>query len=69
MQVSRAFGDAQFKPFGSSAVPDVTAFSISSKDKFMLCACDGFWGVSTHGLSAADSTSAHIQLSRIISCS
>ncbi|KAF6261322.1 phosphatase 2C-like domain-containing protein [Scenedesmus sp. NREL 46B-D3] len=45
IQVSRAFGDAQFKPFGSSAVPDVTAFSISSKDKFMLCACDGFWGV------------------------
>lgn len=46
MQVSRAFGDAQFKPFGSSAVPDVTAFSISSRDCFMLCGCDGFWGVS-----------------------
>uniref|UniRef100_A0A383VFM2 PPM-type phosphatase domain-containing protein n=1 Tax=Tetradesmus obliquus TaxID=3088 RepID=A0A383VFM2_TETOB len=45
VQVSRAFGDAQFKPFGSSAVPDVTAFSISSRDCFMLCGCDGFWGV------------------------
>eukprot|EP00775_Hariotina_reticulata_P006492 gene6492-6719_t len=45
IQVSRAFGDAQFKPFGSSASPDVTAFSITGRDHFMLCACDGFWGV------------------------
>jgi serine/threonine protein phosphatase PrpC len=48
LQVSRAFGDAQFKPFGSSAAPDVTAFSISSRDLFMLCACDGFWGGSVN---------------------
>lgn len=46
MQVSRAFGDAQFKPFGSSASPDVTAFNICERDRFMVCACDGFWGVS-----------------------
>jgi integrin-linked kinase-associated serine/threonine phosphatase 2C len=45
IQVSRSFGDAQFKGAGASAVPDVRAFSAGSRERFLLVACDGFWGV------------------------
>jgi serine/threonine protein phosphatase PrpC len=43
--VSRSFGDVQFKGAGSSASPDVTAFSVTARERFLLCACDGFWSV------------------------
>lgn len=46
-QVSRSFGDVQFKSSGCSARPDVTAFSISARDRFLLCGCDGFFSVGT----------------------
>lgn len=45
MQVSRSFGDAQFKGSGCSAVPAVTAFSVGQREVFLLCGCDGFWSV------------------------
>lgn len=43
--MSRSFGDVQFKSSGCSATPDVTAFSVSPRERFLLCACDGFWSV------------------------
>eukprot|EP00877_Chromochloris_zofingiensis_P010412 jgi/Chrzof1/5624/Cz16g09110.t1 len=45
IQISRSFGDAQFKRSGASVVPDIQAFTITDRDSFMLVACDGFWGV------------------------
>lgn len=45
LQVSRSFGDAQFKGSGCSAVPAVTAFSVGQREVFLLCGCDGFWSV------------------------
>lgn len=49
VQISRSFGDAQFKRSGASVVPDIQAFTITDRDSFMLVACDGFWGVSVLG--------------------
>ncbi|KAG2432497.1 hypothetical protein HXX76_008842 [Chlamydomonas incerta] len=45
IQISRSFGDAAFKKLGCSAAPDVTAFPLTARDRFMLLGCDGFWGV------------------------
>eukprot|EP00198_Chlamydomonas_reinhardtii_P005230 XP_001694566.1 predicted protein [Chlamydomonas reinhardtii] len=44
IQISRSFGDAAFKRLGCSAAPDVTAFPLTRRDRFMLLGCDGFWG-------------------------
>jgi len=44
-KVSRSFGDAQFKGSGATAAPDVQVFTLTRRDRFMLLACDGFWGV------------------------
>ena len=43
IEVSRSFGDLQFKKFGMSAVPDIQVFNLSGQDRFLLCGCDGFW--------------------------
>lgn len=43
IEVSRSFGDIQYKRFGMSAAPDIQVFNISPQDRFLLCACDGFW--------------------------
>lgn len=43
IEVSRSFGDLQFKRCGMSAVPDIQVFHLSQQDKFLLCGCDGFW--------------------------
>ncbi|KAH7316075.1 hypothetical protein KP509_21G077400 [Ceratopteris richardii] len=45
LEVSRAFGDRQFKKVGVSAVPDVNSFEISERERFMILGCDGLWGV------------------------
>ncbi|KAI8475948.1 MAG: phosphatase 2C-like domain-containing protein [Monoraphidium minutum] len=56
IQVSRSFGDAQFKRRGATAAPDMQArpcrgraragvFTLTPRDLFLLLACDGFWGV------------------------
>ncbi|KAF3785386.1 putative protein phosphatase 2C 8 [Nymphaea thermarum] len=45
LEVSRAFGDRQFKKVGVSAVPDVHSFDITEKEQFMVLGCDGLWGV------------------------
>ena len=43
IEVSRSFGDLQFKKFGMSAVPDIRVFNLGGQDRFLLCGCDGFW--------------------------
>ncbi|MEW5298033.1 MAG: hypothetical protein WDW36_001197 [Sanguina aurantia] len=43
--ISRSFGDTALKKSGCTATPDVQAFELTSRDQFLLCASDGFWGV------------------------
>ncbi len=43
IEVSRSFGDIHYKRLGMSAIPDIQVFNITSQDRFLLCACDGFW--------------------------
>ena len=43
IEVSRSFGDIHYKRLGMSAVPDIQVFNITPQDRFLLCACDGFW--------------------------
>lgn len=43
IEVSRSFGDIHYKRLGMSAAPDIQVFNISPQDRFLLCACDGFW--------------------------
>ncbi|GJP31281.1 hypothetical protein CLOM_g10628 [Closterium sp. NIES-68] len=45
LEVSRAFGDRQFKKAGVSCTPDINVFHLSPRDCFLLLACDGLWGV------------------------
>lgn len=59
LEVSRAFGDPDFKSKGLSCVPDVTAFSIlPQQDRFLLLACDGFFTV----FSPQEAVHAAVQL-------
>merc|ERR1740139_1948857 len=44
LEVSRAFGDITLKKFGVLVTPEYMKFKQdSSKDRFVLLACDGFW--------------------------
>ncbi|KAL5726604.1 protein-serine/threonine phosphatase [Ranunculus cassubicifolius] len=45
LEVSRAFGDRQFKKVGVSATPDVHSFDITEREHFIILGCDGLWGV------------------------
>ncbi|KAL6748651.1 hypothetical protein V8C86DRAFT_2873365 [Haematococcus lacustris] len=45
LQVSRSFGDLAVKKLGCSSAPDIAGFQLTRRDKFLLMACDGFWGV------------------------
>ncbi|KAK9668820.1 hypothetical protein RND81_13G088900 [Saponaria officinalis] len=45
LEVSRAFGDRQFKKVGVIAVPDVQSFNVTERDQFIILGCDGLWGV------------------------
>ncbi|CAN6217277.1 unnamed protein product [Urochloa humidicola] len=45
IEVSRAFGDRQFKKVGLISTPDVHSFELTTKDKFIILGCDGLWGV------------------------
>lgn len=44
LAVSRAVGDAFYKPFLSN-VPEIKEFSIQKHDKFLVLATDGLWNV------------------------
>lgn len=45
LEVSRAFGDRQFKKVGVIATPDVHSFDLTERDHFIILGCDGLWGV------------------------
>ncbi|KAJ7529441.1 hypothetical protein O6H91_15G050400 [Diphasiastrum complanatum] len=45
LEVSRAFGDRQFKKVGVSAIPDVHSFELTNRELFLILGCDGLWGV------------------------
>ncbi|KAL6545514.1 hypothetical protein OROGR_009388 [Orobanche gracilis] len=45
LEVSRAFGDRQFKKVGVVATPDVHSFDLTERDHFVILGCDGLWGV------------------------
>ncbi|RWR93927.1 putative protein phosphatase 2C 8 [Cinnamomum micranthum f. kanehirae] len=45
LEVSRAFGDRQFKKVGVIATPDIQSFELTEREHFMILGCDGLWGV------------------------
>ncbi|CAK8534212.1 unnamed protein product [Lathyrus sativus] len=45
LEVSRAFGDRQFKKVGLVATPDIHSFDLTDRDHFIILGCDGLWGV------------------------
>ncbi|KAJ4713466.1 Protein phosphatase 2C family protein [Melia azedarach] len=45
LEVSRAFGDRQFKKFGVVATPDIHSFGLTEREHFIILGCDGLWGV------------------------
>ncbi|KAK0588206.1 hypothetical protein LWI29_035944 [Acer saccharum] len=45
LEVSRAFGDRQFKKFGVVATPDIHSFELTDREQFIILGCDGLWGV------------------------
>ncbi|XAR63933.1 Phosphoprotein phosphatase [Bertholletia excelsa] len=45
LEVSRAFGDRQFKKLGVIATPDIHSFDLTERDQFIILGCDGLWGV------------------------
>ncbi|CAO2818123.1 unnamed protein product [Amaranthus hypochondriacus] len=45
LEVSRAFGDRQFKKVGVIATPDIQSFDITHNEHFIILGCDGLWGV------------------------
>lgn len=45
LSVSRAFGDAEYKPDIISAVPEVQVFNLQSNDTWFVIGCDGLWDV------------------------
>eukprot|EP00850_Spirogloea_muscicola_P016045 SM000127S26661 [mRNA] locus=s127:273743:277036:+ [translate_table: standard] len=45
LEVSRAFGDRQFKKLGVTAIPDIHVFELTLQEHFLILGCDGLWGV------------------------
>ncbi|XP_048137573.1 probable protein phosphatase 2C 8 isoform X2 [Rhodamnia argentea] len=45
IEVSRAFGDRQFKKVGVVATPDIHSFELTGREQFIILGCDGLWGV------------------------
>lgn len=45
LEVSRAFGDRQFKKVGVVATPDIHSFDLTDREHFIILGCDGLWGV------------------------
>ncbi|CAI2723864.1 unnamed protein product [Schistosoma spindalis] len=43
LEVSRSFGDYQFKKQGVTCIPDVKKCQLTDNDQFLLIACDGLW--------------------------
>ncbi|KAG4991952.1 hypothetical protein AAZX31_09G162300 [Glycine max] len=45
LEISRAFGDRQFKKVGVVATPDIYNFEVNNTEHFIILGCDGLWGV------------------------
>ncbi|RYR57176.1 hypothetical protein Ahy_A05g022913 isoform A [Arachis hypogaea] len=45
LEISRGFGDRQFKKVGCSATPDIHSFDLTEREHFIILGCDGLWGV------------------------
>jgi protein phosphatase len=45
LNYSRAFGGKDLKPYGLSAVPDISHYEITPDDKLVLLGSDGLWDV------------------------
>lgn len=43
LEVSRSFGDYQYKRQGVTCIPDVKKCRIGDGDRFLIIACDGLW--------------------------
>ncbi|KAF8407767.1 hypothetical protein HHK36_006903 [Tetracentron sinense] len=50
LEVSRAFGDRQFKKVGVISTPDVHSFDLTKREHFIILGCDGLWGVDVLGV-------------------
>ncbi|XP_061353070.1 probable protein phosphatase 2C 8 isoform X2 [Gastrolobium bilobum] len=44
LEVSRGFGDRQFKKVGFIATPDIHSFDLTDREHFIILGCDGLWG-------------------------
>ncbi|XP_078431079.1 protein phosphatase 2C family protein isoform X2 [Wolffia australiana] len=60
LEVSRAFGDRQFKKVGVIATPDIHSFELTGRERFLILACDGLWEVFAPG-DAVDFVQKHLQ--------
>ncbi|ETO06970.1 Protein phosphatase 2C containing protein [Reticulomyxa filosa] len=45
LEVTRSFGDPEFKKYGVISVPQISKFQITNRDEFVVVACDGLWSV------------------------
>ncbi|CAK7349662.1 unnamed protein product [Dovyalis caffra] len=45
LEVSRAFGDRQFKKVGVVATPNIHSFDLTEREHFIILGCDGLWEV------------------------
>ena len=46
--MTRAIGDADAKPDGVTADPEVSETELTKDDEFIVVACDGMWDVITN---------------------
>eukprot|EP00124_Ichthyophonus_hoferi_P003343 Ihof_evm2s285 gene=Ihof_evmTU2s285 len=43
LEVSRSFGDGQFKSRGVVCVPSIISFKLTGQERFVVLGCDGLW--------------------------
>lgn len=48
IQVTRSLGDVDLKPSGVCANPEITSFTLTASDSFLILASDGLWDVVTN---------------------
>eukprot|EP00730_Choanoeca_flexa_P020278 TRINITY_DN9912_c0_g1_i1.p1 TRINITY_DN9912_c0_g1~~TRINITY_DN9912_c0_g1_i1.p1 ORF type:complete len:352 (+),score=68.70 TRINITY_DN9912_c0_g1_i1:45-1100(+) len=47
LEVARSIGDGRFKSLGVTCAPHMIKLQLTSKDRFLLLACDGLWAALT----------------------
>jgi len=43
LQITRSFGDPEFKKYGVNATPNISYFKMNKRDQFMVIGSDGLW--------------------------